>query len=154
MNLNMVLGRRAVSALFCLLVGFPLTPWAQSTKPFSTEKEVFLVEMTEFIVGADKKEGKPFMEEVFAPIWNGPYYSEQQRVRIVQVANFMLKKRFDAFQGLPQQYYRIPDQEPGSCRIRYVVGRCGIASAKWTQAECGSVPEHLCEFVQGQHHVR
>lgn len=97
MNLNMVLGRRAVSALFCLLVGFPLTTWAQSTKPFSTEKEVFLVEMTEFIVGADKKEGKPFMEEVFAPIWNGPYYSEQQRVRIVQVANFMLKKRFDAF---------------------------------------------------------
>lgn len=67
------------------------------TKPFSTDQALFLQEMTSFIVEADKKEGKPFMEQVFTPVWNGTYYSAAQRTRVVEVANFMLKKRFEAF---------------------------------------------------------
>ncbi len=66
-------------------------------KPFSTDQALFLQEMTAFIVEADKKEGRPFMEQVFTPVWNGSYYSAAQRIRIVEVANFMLKKRFEAF---------------------------------------------------------
>ncbi len=66
-------------------------------KPFSSDQALFLQEMTDFLVAADKKEGRPFMEQVFAPIWNGTYYSPQQRVRVAEVANYMLKKRFEAF---------------------------------------------------------
>lgn len=68
-------------------------------KPFSSDQALFLQEMTGFMVGADKKEGKPFMEGVFAPAWNSAYFSEKQRIKVVEVANFMLKKRFDAFPG-------------------------------------------------------
>jgi hypothetical protein len=68
-------------------------------KPFSSDQALFLQEMTAFMVGADKKEGKPFMEGVFAPAWNSAYYSEKQRIKVAEVANFMLKKRFDAFPG-------------------------------------------------------
>ena len=81
-----------------VLFGLALGPGAYAqTKPFSSDQALFLEEMTTFLVGADKKEGRPFMEEVFAPVWNGAYYTEVQRVRIVEVANFMLKKRFEAF---------------------------------------------------------
>lgn len=69
---------------------------AQS-KPFSTDPAVFLEEMTAFLVEADRKEGKPFMEQVFAPVWNGTHYGAAQRARIIEVANFMQKKRFQAF---------------------------------------------------------
>jgi hypothetical protein len=66
-------------------------------KPFSNDQALFLQEMTAFLVAADKKEGKPFMEQVFSPVWNGSYYNAAQRGRIVEVANYMLKKRFEAF---------------------------------------------------------
>lgn len=67
------------------------------TKPFTNDQAVFLQEMTDFLVGADKKEGKPFMENVFTPAWNGPFFSTEQRTRVVGMANVMLKKRFEAF---------------------------------------------------------
>lgn len=72
---------------------------AAQQKPFSSDQALFLQEMTAYLVGADKKEGRPFMEEVFAPAWNGPYFTERQRIKVAEVANFMLKKRFDAFPG-------------------------------------------------------
>ncbi|HRD53062.1 MAG TPA: hypothetical protein PKY96_10500, partial [Flavobacteriales bacterium] len=68
-------------------------------KPFSSDQALFLQEMSAFMVAADKKEGKAFMEGVFAPAWNGTYYNERQRIKVAEVANFMLKKRFDAFPG-------------------------------------------------------
>ncbi len=67
------------------------------TKPFSSDQALFLQEVTDFLVNADKKEDKPFMEQVFTPAWTGTWYSERQRVKVVEVANFMLKKRFEAF---------------------------------------------------------
>ncbi|MFN3875046.1 MAG: hypothetical protein ACK4L7_03915, partial [Flavobacteriales bacterium] len=72
---------------------------AAQQKPFSSDQTLFLQEMTAFMVGADKKEGRPFMEGFFAPAWNGPYFNEGQRIKVAEVANFMLKKRFDAFPG-------------------------------------------------------
>ncbi|MBX2971694.1 MAG: hypothetical protein KF797_01190 [Flavobacteriales bacterium] len=90
---------RSVSRVFpvMLAVLFVQGRTAAQTKVFSNDQALFLQEMTAFIVEADKKEGRPFMEQTFAPVWNGPYYSAAQRTRIVEVANFMLKKRFDAF---------------------------------------------------------
>lgn len=85
-------------ALVLLLAG-PLVHNSASaqTKPFSTDQALFLQEMTAFLEAADKKEARSFMEGTFAPVWNGTYYSERQRIRVVEVANFMQKKRFEAF---------------------------------------------------------
>ncbi|MBL0126967.1 MAG: hypothetical protein IPP83_05795 [Flavobacteriales bacterium] len=85
-------------ALFLLSLAFTVPVFSQ-TKPFSADQALFLQEMTAFLNEADKKEARPFIEQVFAPVWNGTYYSERQRVRIVEVSNFMLKKRFEAFPG-------------------------------------------------------
>ncbi|MBK8497276.1 MAG: hypothetical protein IPL52_00320 [Flavobacteriales bacterium] len=87
--------RSKLVASFCLLL-FAFPAFSQQ-KPFSSDQALFLEEMTAFMVAADKKEGKPFMEVVFAPVWNGSYYNALQRVRITEVANYMLKKRFEAF---------------------------------------------------------
>lgn len=86
---------RWVAVLFSVWALLPVA-WGQS-KPFSTDPAVFLTEMTTFLVDADRKEGKPFMEQVFTPVWNGTYYSAAQRGRIIEVANYMQKKRFQAF---------------------------------------------------------
>ena len=67
------------------------------TKPFTDDQAVFLQEVTTFLVDADKKEGKPFVEQVFTPAWNGGFLSAPQRTKVVEMANFMLKKRFEAF---------------------------------------------------------
>lgn len=87
----------ARSLFLTLAWGLWITQVLGQTKPFSTDQALFLSEMTDFIVEADKKEGRPFMEQVFTPVWNGTYYSAAQRVRIVEVANYMVKKRFEAF---------------------------------------------------------
>ena len=89
-------GLKPVALAFFLFSLISTTAFAQQ-KPFSSDQALFLQEMTDFLVTADKKEGRPFMEEVFAPVWNGSYYSAQQRVKITEVANYMLKKRFEAF---------------------------------------------------------
>ncbi|MBK9176847.1 MAG: hypothetical protein IPM46_11045 [Flavobacteriales bacterium] len=83
---------------FLVLLLFNLSGYSQQ-KPFSSDQALFLQEITAFLTEADKKEARPFVEQVFAPAWNGTYYTERQRVRVVEVANFMLKKRFDAFPG-------------------------------------------------------
>lgn len=79
-----------------LLLLMPRLASAQ-TKPFSSDQALFLEEMTAFLEAADKKEARGFMTEVFAPVWQGTFYTEAQRARVVEVANFMLKKRFEAF---------------------------------------------------------
>ncbi len=87
-----------VGCTLALMVLSSMGAFAQQ-KPFSSDQALFLQEVSAFMVAADKKEGKPFMEEVFAPAWNGAYFSERQRIKVTEVANFMLKKRFDAFPG-------------------------------------------------------
>ena len=67
------------------------------TKSFTNDQAAFLQEMTDFLVSADKKEGKPFMEQEFTPAWNGTFFNTAQRTRIVDLSNAMLKKRFEAF---------------------------------------------------------
>ena len=82
-----------------ILLGLLLPPalYGQTTKSFSADPAVFLQEMTDLLVEADKKIGKPFMEEEFTPVWNGTYFGQEQRVRITALSNAMLKKRFQAF---------------------------------------------------------
>lgn len=85
--------RISLSAI--LLIG-TLSARAQ-TKPFTNDQATYLQEMSAFLEGADKKEAKPFIENVFTPAWNGTFLSASQRKRIVDLSNVMLKKRFEAF---------------------------------------------------------
>jgi hypothetical protein len=83
--------------LLALLILFlPFTAAAQ-IKPFSSDQAIFLQEVTDMLVSADKKEGRAFIEQTFTPAWNGTYFTERQRVRVVEVANFMVKKRFEPY---------------------------------------------------------
>ncbi len=88
-----VLAGNTLPFLFILLYG---SATAQQ-KPFSKDPVLFLEEITEMMVGASKKEGREFIEVEFTPVWNGGYYNSQQRDRIVDVANYMQKKRFEPF---------------------------------------------------------
>lgn len=87
--------RKALLPLLWLAMGAPAVLAQQ--KPFNTDPAIFLSEVTEMLVNADKKEGRAFMEQTFVPAWNGTYFSERQRLRVVEVANFMVKKRFEPF---------------------------------------------------------
>jgi len=90
-------GQRA--ARLCILAGLLLaTTFATAqTKPFSTDQALFLTEITAFLEEADKKAARPFIEETFAPAWNGAFLTGAMRIKVVEVANYMLKKRFEAF---------------------------------------------------------
>ena len=93
--------RGRVSAIIPHVVLFLLylvaAPARSQTRAFSSDPALFLQEVSDMLTGADKKEGRAFMESTFAPAWNGEYFTERQRVRVAEVANFMLKKRFEPF---------------------------------------------------------
>lgn len=81
-----------------VLIMLPILATAQ-TRTFPAEKAGFLQEMTSFMVEADKKEGKPFMETVFTPAWNGAFFTDARATRVAALANAMAKKRFEAYPG-------------------------------------------------------
>ena len=85
--------RAAVAVVLSLIGSFTFA----QVRSFSSDQALFLEEMTKFLEEANKKEARPFVEQTFAPAWNGPTFTPQQRVKVVEVANYMLKKRFEAF---------------------------------------------------------
>ena len=83
---------------FFALVFMVASIWAVAqTKPFSSDQAIFLQEITDFLEAADKKEARPFIEQTFAPAWNGTFLTGAMRIKVVEVANYMQKKRFEAF---------------------------------------------------------
>ncbi len=97
--MNPPTGHLLVDRLVMGLLLFMLAPGLASaqSKPFSSDPLLFLEEMTTFLEQADKKEARDLMTGVFAPVWQGTFYTDAQRIRVVEVANFMLKKRFEPF---------------------------------------------------------
>ncbi len=83
----------------CVLLLSLALPWSAyaQTKPFTNDQEVFLAEVTDLLVSADKKDGREFIDLTFAPAWNSGRFSGTQRTAIVEVAEYMRKKRFEAF---------------------------------------------------------
>ncbi|HEY0976858.1 MAG TPA: hypothetical protein VGE21_05265, partial [Flavobacteriales bacterium] len=69
------------------------------TRTFPNDQAGFLQEMTSFIVEADKKVGRPFMEVEFTSAWNSAFFDDAKRTRVAAMANTMAKKRFEAFPG-------------------------------------------------------
>lgn len=82
--------------LFFLLAWVSIRSHAQ-TRSFSPDPALFLVEMTKFMEEADKKEARPFIEREFMPAWTGGLLSKAQQIKVIEVSNYMLKKRFEAF---------------------------------------------------------
>lgn len=81
---------------------------AQSPKTFTHEKEKFLSEVSSFLIDADKKEGKDFVENIFTPVWNDPTaYNDQELEQIYSIADLMLKKRMRAFPDFKNFLYSI-----------------------------------------------
>jgi hypothetical protein len=70
--------------------------YAQQLKNFSTDNNSFLGEMKDLLETKDKKEGKELMEK-FTLVWNGSYYGNDEKKKIIETANELLKKRALAF---------------------------------------------------------
>lgn len=87
--------QRILLSLFfiaCSLHGF------SQIREFTREKQAFYEELTEIMEDADKKEAKPLMEETFGPFWlNADLYGDEQKEKIYDVADLMLKKRMRPF---------------------------------------------------------
>lgn len=83
-----------LSVAVCL-IAVPMTTRAQ-TVVFTDDQAAYLEEITGFLTSANKKEGSAFIENVFAPFWNGGFLGNEQRSRLVSISNVMSKKRFRA----------------------------------------------------------
>ncbi len=65
---------------------------AQQLKTFSSKPEQYIIELKEMLEGKDKKTGKELYEKLL-PLWNGNYYSQQDKEKIISVSNELLQKR-------------------------------------------------------------
>ncbi|HKK40479.1 MAG TPA: hypothetical protein VJ949_13745, partial [Cryomorphaceae bacterium] len=83
--------------LSVLFIAFSHTGFSQ-IREFTREKQAFYEELTDIMEEADKKEAKPLMEETFGPFWlNADLYDDEQKEKIYDVADLMLKKRLRPF---------------------------------------------------------
>jgi hypothetical protein len=91
-----ILLRTLLAGLF--LVFLDTASQGQTLRSFTHERQAFVDELTAIMVDADKKEGKPLMEEKFGPFWiNGSLYNEEQEEQIYNLADGLLKKRMRPF---------------------------------------------------------
>lgn len=83
--------------LSCLCFAFSFQGFSQ-LREFTRQKQAFYNELEKLLVDADKKEGKVLMEENFGPFWlNADIYTDEQKEKIYDVADLMLKKRLRPF---------------------------------------------------------
>jgi hypothetical protein len=64
---------------------------------FENDSVIFLQQVTDFLEDARKKEGKDFIKNEFIPVWYGGFFSDYQRERIYETANFLADKRIQPF---------------------------------------------------------
>ena len=71
---------------------------SQSLREFTHDKQAFFDELSDLMIDADKKEGKPLMEDTFGPFWmNSNFYDDTQMEKIYTVGDVLLKKRLRPF---------------------------------------------------------
>lgn len=86
--------------LYFLLCGFLLftaTVQGQTKRNFTHTTEGYHEEVSDLLTDANKKDGKDFIENEFAPAWNSDKFSESARKRIYDISDEMLKKRLQAY---------------------------------------------------------
>ncbi|MGY6560642.1 MAG: hypothetical protein ACXITV_00905 [Luteibaculaceae bacterium] len=99
--------RKIVFILFSVLFFVSAEPLRAQNIVFENDSVVFLKQVTELLEGARKKEGKDFIKDIFTPIWYGGFYSDFQRERIVETANFLQEKRIGAFPEFKNYLYTL-----------------------------------------------
>jgi hypothetical protein len=78
-----------------LLAGFGAS--AQTMKNFTHTQDGYLKEVGDMLIEADKKTGKPFMDEMFIASWNSTRFNDASRNRIYKISDELLKKRLKVY---------------------------------------------------------
>lgn len=66
---------------------------AQQLKEFTHDNQKYITELQSFFAQGDPKAAKKLIEETFLPVWNSGHYSPQQKERVYELSDLMLKKR-------------------------------------------------------------
>jgi len=66
---------------------------AQQLKSFTHDNDKYIKELQGFFAQGDPKAAKKLVEETFLPVWNSGHYSPQQKERVYELSDLMLKKR-------------------------------------------------------------
>ncbi|MEM7163182.1 MAG: hypothetical protein AAF487_12165 [Bacteroidota bacterium] len=71
--------------------------FSQTPTSFSSDHQEFSQQLSDWMIQSDKKIGKEFMEQEFAPFWAGSFLNASQKDQVIEIGNVMLKKRMRAF---------------------------------------------------------
>ncbi|HEV7229900.1 MAG TPA: hypothetical protein VGO45_01145, partial [Bacteroidia bacterium] len=77
--------------LIAILAGIQVKAQSQ-VKGFTEDPVIFIKDLTDFFESAEKKEGKVYINEQFAPVWNTKL-DGNKKTMIYRITNGMLKKR-------------------------------------------------------------
>lgn len=100
----------ALLILSALLLGI-VNSSAQIKNFTPGDPDKFIKELSEFMSASKKKEGKDQVEKDFAPVFLSDTYSPMQRVKVVELANLMLKEKYRAyphFEGMIMAFTNFP----------------------------------------------
>ncbi len=136
---------------------WPCSPLRHRHRPNRSpvDQATFLAEMTAFMEDADKKEGKPFMEDDFAPAWNGTFYNT--RPADAHRGGGQLHAE-EALRGLPRipglsRPRWLPSRQPAQCATEFDAWMNCLENAgrSTPQTELRGPYRHVRGPVQGQH---
>ncbi len=93
----MTTGRYHTICLLGTLLLFPFLSYSQEEGKFPKDSVEFLETVEDFLTETRKEEGETFIEEKFTPVWYSGAFSEHERERVYQLANFLAKENVRAF---------------------------------------------------------
>lgn len=83
--------------ILCTAVFCSMQLTAQSLKSFTYETETFIKELAELLNASQKKVGKKFVEDEFAPVFMSANYTDDMRKEVYTFSDFMLKNKLRAY---------------------------------------------------------
>ena len=85
--------KRFFFLIVAITLGFAQSVVAQQLKSFTHDNTKYIEELQGFFAQGDPKAAKKLIEETFEPVWNSGHYSPQQKNRVYEISDLMLKKR-------------------------------------------------------------
>ncbi|MDP6909206.1 MAG: hypothetical protein QF371_06860, partial [Flavobacteriales bacterium] len=85
--------KKTLFLLIILCIVWVGTTTAQQLKSFTHDNVKYIEELQEFFAQGDPKAAKKLVEETFLPVWNSGHFSPQQKNRVYDLSDLMLKKR-------------------------------------------------------------
>lgn len=86
---------KKIALLFVFAI-ISISGFSQALTHFTRDSTAFLDELTDLLSSGNKNESEAIMYE-FINIWITEYYSEEDKSRIIDVCDFLLKRRVQAF---------------------------------------------------------